>query len=194
MMSVNRIRRLSVRPPNQPAMRADRDADEQDDDLDDERDADADARPVEQPAEQVAAKLVRPEDVARRAWRQRPVATREDGLQVLLLNTGTARGTGPKIPTKMSAMTRTRPTIASRFLRSRPHASRHRPVGWSGHGLVAACDARGLRRHGRAPVLAVPDPGVDVRVQHIDHDVEERDRERVDQDRHRHEQAVVARC
>ena len=72
-----------MRPPNQPAMRADRDADQDDDGLDHQRDRDADARPVEQAAEQVAPELVRPEDVVGRERRERSVAIGKDRLQVL---------------------------------------------------------------------------------------------------------------
>ena len=77
--------------------------------------------------------------------------------------------------------------MASLFLRSRPKASRHRPV--------AASRSRDgplgrLGRHARRSYLAVADPRVDVRVQHVDHEVEEGHREGV-QDGHRHQHAVV---
>ena len=80
MTSVKRIRTLSMRPPNQPADRADRHADQQDDDLDDDRDAHADPGAVHEAAEQVTADLVGAEEVAPgsaaaaagRRWRRRP--------------------------------------------------------------------------------------------------------------------------
>src|SRR3954453_2069346 len=92
---------------------------------------------------------------------------------------------GPKIATRNRKRTTMRPSIASRFFRSLPKASRHRPVAGFGRATVP-------RRVSVAIVelLAVADARVDVGVQHIDHQVEERHDEGV-QDGHRHQHAVV---
>ena len=79
MTSVKRIRKLSSRPPNQPAERTDRDADDEDDDLDHEGHGDADPGTVEEPTQEVTAQLVRAQDVVRRERREWPPAVREDG-------------------------------------------------------------------------------------------------------------------
>ena len=99
---------------------------------------------------------------------------------------------GPKIADQDSSkITRNRPddrepVLAQPAERVAPQSGALPPAGEPCPGRRSCCVAI------VAGLLAVPDPGVDVGVQHVDHDVEERDRESVEHG-HRHEQAVVAR-
>src|SRR5207244_7970819 len=95
---------------------------------------------------------------------------------------------GPKIAANSSSSTSTSPTIASLFRRNLPNASRQTPS-----LLRAVCARPGAARTWVAigMPLAVPDPWVDVAVQHIDDDVQQRHRRRVD-DRNGHDHGVVA--
>src|SRR6266508_3658954 len=86
-----------------------------------------------------------------------------------------------------SRMTQMPPTIASRFRMRRPNASRQTPLlrrDVTTRSIAPAVVA--IQR----TTLAVADAGVDVRVKHVNDDIQERNEESV-QDGHRHDQAVV---
>src|SRR5512141_1898324 len=90
---------------------------------------------------------------------------------------------------KARKITNKPPKIASRFLISRPKASRQMPALRlaSDSGAAVVVDAVIERQ---LP-LAVADAWVDVAVQHVDDHIQRRYGEGID-DRHRHDQAVIA--
>src|SRR3954462_11531211 len=81
---------------------------------------------------------------------------------------------GAKIAMKMNAPTNKKPICAPVFRRTRRHASRQRPLGWSKTSSALSSSAMLTRASSR-----VPDPRVDHAVQQVDDEVhhDEDDRE-----------------
>src|SRR3954464_5091288 len=84
---------------------------------------------------------------------------------------------GAKIAMKMNAPTNRKPICAPVFRRTRRHASRHRPLGWSKTSSADSSSATLIRASSR-----VPDPGVDHAVEQVDDEVHEHEDDREEED------------